>query len=501
MRSMSATPCSSLSRSLCAFGLSLLVSACSSQGGAPPALPDQGSSPAVDMAMGGGPPDLQPMRAFSWLKQLPASDNVDLVRELAVDSAGNLFVACQFAGQTDFGDGPRKSQGNHDIALVKLSSQGELLWVRHVGSPAAEWVLDLAVDAAGNAILAGSFSEPINFGDGPLTSRGRDDYFLAKYSSEGGLKWAKALGGAGIEANNASLAVDPAGNIFLAASFNLGASTGSIDLGGGPLTSAGYSDGFIAKFSPAGDHVFSRRFGGPYLDYVLSLAIDPSGDLIVGGQLGGPVDLGGGLMDPGSGSIYWAFVQRLDADGRHKWAQGYYADGSRITQLAVAPSGAITVAGTYVLRLQTKTASLSSPGTRGSGFLLQLDAAGKEGWARNLVAGSETDMPYALLATGGRLLVGGSFEGSGNLGLGPLTSAGLGDAYLATYSLAGVPEKMLRLGAGEQDWIAALAPGGEALYVGGVFGSSVDFGGQSLTSKGFADGFVMALPAMGGVVP
>lgn len=483
---------SALTRFFSALGLSLslLAGACSSPLGA---LFDLAAPPPRDLGPGSSPYDMQTVRRFTWLKQLPMSNSAALVKKLALDPAGNLYAACEFAGLTDFGGSQVQGQGNHDVAVVKLSPQGDLIWVRTIGGAGLETMLDMAVDASGNVILAASFSQPLSFGGGSMISHGAEDFLLAKYSSDGTPLWAKALGGSGSERDYGSLAVDAAGNIYFAGSFSLD-SRSSIDFGGGPMTSAGLADGFVAKFSPAGDHVFSRQLGGPTDDWVSCLALDPSGDLIIGGQVHGTIDLGGGVMDPGFGIALWAFLQRLGPDGRHKWAIGYYSSQSRITQLAIDFRGFITAAGSYGLSLKTKTTSLASLYARGRGFLVHLDAAGNEKWARGTVYSSLGDIPRVLIADGYDLLLGGSFEAYATLVDPPrVYSAGLSDAFLVLYDFAGTPQKGFKIGGKQEEWLGAIASSRELLYVGGQFKGTVDFRGQSLSPSGYSDGFIMAL--------
>src|SRR5262249_47559744 len=66
-----------------------------------------------------------------------------------------------------------------------------------------------------------------------------------------------------------STAVDGAGNVLLTGFFD-----GSVDFGGGPLTSAGWSDIFVVKLDPAGNHLWSKRFGDGLNQHAWATAVD-----------------------------------------------------------------------------------------------------------------------------------------------------------------------------------------------------------------------------------
>lgn len=480
------------------FFLTPVLVACSS-GGAP-VDPDADMQPDLavtrpDLGDGGSvnPPDQKATPALLWVKQLAASTNEDSVKAIAVDAAGNVYAACQFSDQTDFGDGPRKTRGNHDVALVKLTAAGEFVWLRQFGDTDADTVERVAVDSSGNVIVSGSFNGSVDFGGGVVTSRGRADFYVAKYASDGRFLWAKGLGTDQSELGYQGLAVDAAGSVYFTATWGGSAASSSIDLGGGPLTTNGYADGFLVKYDPSGAHVFSKRFGGPYHDRLMTMALDPNGEILIGGQLSGTVDLGGGPMVPGSPITDWAFIARLSSSGAYKSAVGYYATGSSVTALAVDSSSTVTVAGQYLGMLQTRTTSLSSGDSAQHGFLLQLDGNGTEKWARSLVSGSTSDRPVVLSLGGGLLYVGGEFRGSGNFGPAKLTALET-DGFIAGYSMAGAPQWVRQYGGEGIDTVFALVRTPDAIYASGYFAKTTDFGGTQLTSKGFGDGFVLKLP-------
>ena len=97
----------------------------------------------------------------------------------------------------------------------------------------------------------------------------------------------------------AALAVDAAGNILVAGQFE-----GTIDFGVGPLTSL-KTDGFVAKLSPTGDGLWSKRFGEvKSQDLASGIAVDASGTVIVTGIFEGTVDFGGGAIHGGRHELF-----------------------------------------------------------------------------------------------------------------------------------------------------------------------------------------------------
>src|SRR4051812_27427248 len=85
--------------------------------------------------------------------------------------------------------------------------------------------------------------------------------------------------------------VDGADNVVL-----VGTSTGTIDFGGGPLTTTGPTALVLAKFDGAGAHLWSQSASSTGVTPLMVVAAPTTGDLVVAGGLGGIVDLGGGPL-------------------------------------------------------------------------------------------------------------------------------------------------------------------------------------------------------------
>jgi hypothetical protein len=100
------------------------------------------------------------------------------------------------------------------------------------------------------------------------------------------------------------VAVDASGNAYIS-----GRTDGSL---GGP--NAGGDDAFLAKYSSAGDLVWSRQIGTSSTDESWSVAMDGSGNAYISGNTLG--SLGG----PNAGGAD-AFLTKYDSSGNTLWSQ------------------------------------------------------------------------------------------------------------------------------------------------------------------------------------
>jgi len=220
---------------------------------------------------------------------------------VAVDPAGNAYVA----GSTDItnlpstpgaflpgGPGPFVAKVNAaGTALVYLTYLSDANLVFYPYSTPANTAAALAVDAAGNAYLAGSTVDPqfpatpgawqTTF-DGPApvypyNSLPPTDCFVAKINPTGtALVWASYLGGKGADVPK-SIALDPSGNAWLTGV------TASSDF----PNAQGWSNGgdFVTAFNPSGSALaYSARY--PNDSVSQSVAVDPSGVLHLAGPTG-----------------------------------------------------------------------------------------------------------------------------------------------------------------------------------------------------------------------
>ncbi|MCE9540915.1 MAG: SBBP repeat-containing protein [Bacteroidetes bacterium] len=135
-------------------------------------------------------------QSFQWAKRA-GSYAFDLGYGIGTDSLGNVYIAGKYEQNANFGGTIVSCAGNHDIYIAKYSPLGIFQWVRTAGGVIGDYAHSLAVDRAGNSYLAGEFERTAKFGTVSLTSRGGNDIFVAKYNTNGDLQWTKSIGGGG----------------------------------------------------------------------------------------------------------------------------------------------------------------------------------------------------------------------------------------------------------------------------------------------------------------
>jgi hypothetical protein len=411
--------------------------------------------------------------SFRWARQLGGPGH-DEAAAVALDPAGNIVIAGQFSGSVDMGPHTFESRGPSEAFVARLSPAGELVWARALGSQGRDFASAVAVDTAGNIIVLGGFEGRMEFAGSVLRSRGMSDLFVASYAPDGKESWARSLGGPSWELA-ASLAVDLNGDILVAGAFDH-----TLAIGDRVLESAGDADAFVVRLAPDGSHIWSARLGDRGWDEANAVAVDADGDAIVAGALS-------------SADQSHGFVARYSAEGTLSWTKRFTGTaGDRALAVAAAPDGVIFVAGTFAGSVDLGGERLGSAGKHDL-FLASYDQDGRHRWSRRF-GGPQIDGARAIaLDREGFLVVAGSVSGQVSLG-GDTLHAGHLDMFVARYSTTGEhvwSQSFPGAGAGTRSVIAT-ATG--LIVAAGSFPHSVDLGGgNSLMSAGGFDAFVIAL--------
>ena len=360
------------------------------------------------------------------------------------------------------------------------------IWSAGYGDTGQQSGYGVIIDGTGNVIITGAFASSINFGGSTLTSAGAVDAFLAKFDANGNHIWSAGYGTATFDQYGTSVAVDASGNIVMAGYF-----LNSINLGGGVLTAVGGVDIFVAKFSPAGAHIWSKRFGSITNDLPERVAVDAGQNVVLSGSFTSTIDFGGPSLTSAGGSD--AFLAKLDAAGNHVWSKKF---GDVNTQgqptVAVDASSNIVLAGGLGGSIDFGGGVLTNPNPAVPDiYVARFDAGGNHLWSKRFGDTAIQSVHAVAVDKDGNVIVGGTFNSTVDFGGGLLTSAGVEDFYLAKFSSGGIHQWSARYGdvnANSGTIRVGTDSYGYVIAVGG-FSNSVNFGLGALVTAGDLDVF------------
>lgn len=229
--------------------------------------------------------------------------NVGLATGIALDSSANAYVT----GLTDASDFPTTTGvfqttfgGTENAFVTEVKSDGSA-WVysTYLGGSGTDDAFGIAVDAAGEAYVAGSTTSKdfptANAVQTALGANSATNIFVSKLAAGGtGLVFSTYYGGSQTDVGT-GIALDAFGDAYV---------TGRTTSSNYPTVNAfqtalsGTSDALVTEFSSTGFVVYSSFLGGPGTengvggsdlnDAIGSIAIDASSDAFLGGNTASP---------------------------------------------------------------------------------------------------------------------------------------------------------------------------------------------------------------------
>jgi hypothetical protein len=387
----------------------------------------------------------------------------DDAQGVAVDAGGNVYVVGQTSGSLH---GHTSLGADNDGFVAMYAPTGSHVRTLMINTAAHDGAIDVAVDAGGNVYVAG-----VTLGDLHGHTNLAGDGFVAMYNSTGGHVRTLMINSSALDVAE-GVAVDANGNVYVA-----GETRG--DLHGHTLI--GVSDGFVAMYNSAGDHVRTLMINTSGWDQAYDVAVDELGNVYVTGETNG--DLHGHTS---LGADYDGFVAMYNSTGGHEWTAMQNTAGSDNAEgVAVDASGNVYVAGGTSGNLHEHTLMGGS-----DGFVAMYNSTGGHEWTamQNSSAGDWTF--DVAVSSGGNAYVTGKTGGD----LHGHTQIGAGDGFVTIYDSLGVRQwtAMINTSAEDIAYGVAVDAGGNA-FVAGETGGNL----HGHTLLGSFDGFVAKFSSSG----
>lgn len=371
---------------------------------------------------------LDPDGDRDWEKVFGLSDVSDYFYRSAVarDSDNNVIMAGSFEGTVDV-DGTTLISHGVDVFVAKFDANSTLLWTKAIGSSEYVSVSGLSVDSKNNVVVAGSFDGTATVLDSTttMTSTGSEDIFVVKLDPAGNHVWNNHFGDASFDQAALDVVVTPDDDVIVVGMFRSTASFGAT-----VLTATDRLDAFVAKLDKStGEPWWANAFGGPDDQKFSGVAVDDKGNIIVVGDTGGPIDLGGSSLNYAGGTN--VVVGAFDSEGKHLWSHSYGDAGSQYAGgVALDQAGNVLMVGTFSGSIDFREPLLKSRGGTDA-FLAKLDSSGETIWAKSFGDAMDQKAVDVDVDALGTVALTGSFNGSIEFGGGTLTSVTASDTFVA----------------------------------------------------------------------
>jgi hypothetical protein len=394
---------------------------------------------------------------------------------VAIDAQGNIVLAVSFYDGVDFGDGdPVIPQGNGDVAILKFDKAGTLVWKRVFNAPDTQSAQSIAVGPGGEVAFGGDTFGDVDFGKGVVPQGA----FVVKLASDGTTLWSLSAVAAAFQPTISHVAIDSQGNVIV------GSNGGAIDFGDGVLSSGDSQSFYVAKLdATTGQPLWSKITKNGTPEQLVGLTLDSSDSIVLTGSWKGPYL---GLAAAGEtppNDLYnntnqdAIFLLRLDpggdkSDGKMIAGQNAGFLGG-VSDMDVDAFGWGVLVGTFSGPIVFEQGSYDAgPGT--AGFIVRDQITAFDQWTHAYLQDGTYVGPGNVAVDGAdNMAITASYQGAPDLGGGPLP-AGPQTQVVFELDKAGAFRwsHVCTFGDGGIQNVAAGSLEDETVFVGSLYGAS-----------------------------
>lgn len=254
----------------------------------------------------------------------------DVANAIYVDTSFNVFIAgttFSTVGLTDSTSFQDSLAGSSDAFLAKFNKLGQLQWSTYIGGDSTDVGLSLSTDYLQNVYLGGNTASLTGIATDSsfqTSLSGEMDGFLSKFDSTGTLLWSTYIGGQNVDLLSKVAFGDTAIHICgktYSTDFPISGTNSQDSL-------VGLNDGFIARFDPNGNLIWSTYYGGDQEDEVNSIKVF-NNNLYFTGTTNSDTNISTiGSFQPIRAGLKDAFVGKMFNDGSLSWGTYFGGDST-----------------------------------------------------------------------------------------------------------------------------------------------------------------------------
>lgn len=407
-----------------------------------------------------------------WVQTDGGSED-DNISDIGTDSNGNIFITGYFSGFMNFQSHNLTTFGKKDFFLAKLDPEGKLIWIRTGGSTEDDYGTGLAVDNDDNIYVTGTYNGNSDFSGNTINSKGADDIFLIKYSSDGDYMWGVGIGNSRNDISG-GVTIDSYNNPIIT-----GAYSGVLSIANKVIFSRGDYDFLMVQYSSDGNFIWAANNGSASADYGKDILYNNLDEIFIVGEFSGTLFLGSeALVAIGNKDL---FIAKYDRNGYFQWAKqiGSGSENDEIGKISTDNNGNVYVCCFNDISIdKAKVYKFSPSGTE----LLSFGFGGNGNVFPNAIIADDSESIY---------LTGRYFNGT-DFGDGPTSVAGVDDYFLAKYDASGVFEYKYTAGGNGVDIGNSICSDiNGSIIVGGSFQNIININNIPYQSKGNTDFMVI----------
>ena len=249
---------------------------------------------------------------------------------------------------------------------------------------------------------------------------------------------------------------------------------GTLTLGNKVIDGSNERTSFVAVFDAQGTQTWVRRVSSSGGTYVASVAFDPTGNVVAGGQFSGTMTCATTPCPTSSSANAEPVVREYDGTGVEQWTHHFVTgETGSVTQIGARSDGHLIIMGDYSGSITLVGTTYNAPG-QNNYFVVDVGPQGNGTWAFTLGSHGYDFAFLAMRPDDGFFIAGKS---GGPISVAGVSTGGASDggAFAFSFSSTGTPL-----------WASSFAATAGA----GLFGAASDGQGELIVSGLVSQGFI-----------